>query len=371
MLVFHSKIFAFLICFALLGHPAFAPREAGGGEVFQTGRVNVDGLNLRLDPGLNFPVLKVLKKGATFRVIRQQDEWFQVIEDGDVGWIYGKEGFVTLYAASPVGDGGRTDLEIARERALALERHIQEQRSAIAGFSDKEKEIVSALHQTDLSLHQTRRQAADITAELEIVGAEIVLLEQDINGLAADIQEGRDYAGQRLTALYKLSVLGEMNLLASATSLHDLLKQKAAIRKIIAGDCRVIGTLLDRKRELTALLEALEEQKARQVSLESTYQAAIARLEAEKQKRRQILSEISTQKENRLAVLKYLTDAADRLDHAISALSRGPRFEGKEIKRFAGFKGLLKIPVNGRIVSGYGKYTEPQSGAAQQPALYL
>jgi murein hydrolase activator len=364
MLVFHSKIFAFLICFALLGHPAFAPREAGGGEVFQTGRVNVDGLNLRLDPGLNFPVLKVLKKGATFRVIRQQDEWFQVIEDGDVGWIYGKEGFVTLYAASPVGDGGRTDLEIARERALALERHIQEQRSAIAGFSDKEKEIVSALHQTDLSLHQTRRQAADITAELEIVGAEIVLLEQDINGLAADIQEGRDYAGQRLTALYKLSVLGEMNLLASATSLHDLLKQKAAIRKIIAGDCRVIGTLLDRKRELTALLEALEEQKARQVSLESTYQAAITRLEAEKQKRRQILSEISTQKENRLAVLKYLTDAADRLDHAISALSRGPRFEGKEIKRFAGFKGLLKIPVNGRIVSGYGKYTEPQSGAA-------
>lgn len=364
MLVFHSKIFALLIGLVLLWRPGFVTCDAMGDDVFQSGRVNVDGLNLRLDPGLHFPVVKVIKKGAIFRVIRKQDEWLQVIEDGDVGWIYGQDSFVTLFTAPPDGDVDRTDLESARESAMALERQIKGQRAAVADVSDKEKEIVSTLHQTDLELHQTRRQAADIMVELEAVAAEIARLEKDIGEISAAIQEGRDYAGQRLAALYKLSVLGEMNLLASATSFHDLLKQKAAIRKIIDSDCRIIGILMDRKGELTALLEDLEERKSRQVSLESGYRDAIARLETEKQHRQKILAEIRTQKEGRLAALKYLTDAAEKLDHAISALSRGPRFEGKKIKTFAGFKGLLKIPVNGRIIHGYGKYTEPQSGAA-------
>lgn len=362
MQVFHQKIFKILICLALLGHLPPAVRCAEGQEIREIGVVNVDGLNMRLDAGLDFPIIKVIKKDATFRVFKQQGQWLQVIEDGDVGWVYGGEGFVTPHPA-PAADH-RPDLEIVRERARDLERQINEQQSAIAGFSDKEQEIVSALHQTDLSLQQTRKQTDYIIAELETVTAEIKRLEKDIDALKAAVQEGREYAGKRLAALYKLSILGEMNLLASSTSFHDLMTQKAAIRKIIASDCRVVGALLARQKELAALLEARREHEARQVSLESDYRSAIARLETENQNRRQILSEIRSRKENRLAALKYLTDAADRLDKTISALSREPRFKGKDIKTFAGFKGLLKIPVNGRIVSGYGKYREPQSGAA-------
>jgi murein hydrolase activator len=364
MQIFHQKIFKILICLVLLGHLPPAVRCAEDQTVGEIGVVNVDGLNMRLDAGLDFPIIKVIKKEATFRVLKQHDQWLQVIEDGDVGWVYGGEGFVTLHRAPAAGAGHRPDLEIARERARDLERQIQEQQSAIAGFSDTEQEIVSALHQTDLSLRRTRKQTDDIIAALEMVTAEIKRLEKDIDALETAVQEGREYAGKRLAALYKLSILGEMNLLASATSFHDLMTQKAAIRKIIASDCRVVGALLARQKELAALLEARREHEARQVSLESDYRSAIARLEAENQKRRQILSEIRSRKENRLAALKYLTDAADRLDKTISALSREPRLEGKDIKTFAGFKGLLKIPVNGRIVSGYGKYTEPQSGAA-------
>jgi hypothetical protein len=37
-------------------------------------------------------------------------------------------------------------------------------------------------------------------------------------------------------------------------------------------------------------------------------------------------------------------------------LGRDPDFGGRTIKSFSGFKGLLKIPVNGRIASGYGRY---------------
>jgi septal ring factor EnvC (AmiA/AmiB activator) len=212
-------------------------------------------------------------------------------------------------------------------------------------------------------LHRSRRTAADISAALAEAAAEVARLEQEIGDLSETIQVGRDYAGQRLVALYKLNIIGEMNLLASAASFHDLLKQKAAIRKIIDGDCRVIGELVCRKSDLSALMKTREEQKTRQISLRADHQAAIARLEEEKKKRGRILSELRNQRENRLTALKYLTDAAARLDHTISALSRGPRFEKKDAISFAGFKGLLKIPVNGRIISGYGKYTEPQSGA--------
>lgn len=363
MLVFHSKIFKILICLSLIGHLPAAVRCAVGQEVREIGVVNVDGLNMRMDGGQNFPVVKVLKKGTKFRVLKQQDEWLHVIEDGDVGWIYGGEGFVTLHSVHAVSDGDKTDLEIVQARAMELERRIQEQRSEIEGFTERESEVIRQLNETDQALHQTLRRTADISAALMEAAAEIASLEQEISDLSEAIQVGRDYAGQRLVALYKLNILGEMNLLASATSFHDLLKQKAAIRKIIDGDCRVIGGLLSRQSDLAALMKTREEQKARQLLLQADHQAAIARLETEKRKRGRILSEIRTQRENRLTTIKYLTDAAARLDHAISALSRGPRFENRDAKSFAGFKGLLKIPVNGRIISGYGKYTEPQSGA--------
>jgi murein hydrolase activator len=89
----------------------------------------------------------------------------------------------------------------------------------------------------------------------------------------------------------------------------------------------------------------------------------VDRLEAEKEKRRQILSDIRTRKKNHLVSLKYLRDAAEQLDNTLAALSRGPDFGDRTIKSFSGFKGLLKIPVTGRIASGYGRYTEPLSGA--------
>ncbi len=364
MLVVHSKIFKILICIGLLGCLPPAAYCVYGQAMEEVGLVNVDGLNMRQDAGRDFPVIKVIKKDRRFRILKRRGDWLQVIEDGDVGWIYGGEDFVTLQPARSLGVGDAADLENVRMQAGEIERWIREQESAIADFSEKENKIVAALHRTDLELHRTRRRAADITAELEKIEAEIVRLEAEIETLSAAIHKERGYAEKRLVALYKLSILGEMNLLASATSFQDLLKQKAAVRKIIGRDCRMIGQLVTRAEALTSLMKAHQTNKARQTSLENEYRSAIDRLEGENEKRRQIFSDIKTRKENRRAALKYLMDAAERLDNTLAAVNRGPDIDDKKIKSFSGFKGLLKIPVNGRIVSGYGKYTEPRSGAA-------
>jgi murein hydrolase activator len=363
MLVVHSKIFKILICISLLGY--LSPTLCGvyGREMEKIGQVNIDGLNMRQGAGLDFPVVKVIKKDARFRILKRQDDWLQVIEDGDVGWVYGGKGYLTLKPVDRAPGGDATEAESIRAQVVEMERWIRDQQAAVADFSEKEEEIVAALHQTDLELYRTRRQTADLIVELEETEGEIARLETDMKTLSADIHKGRGYAGERLVALYKLNVLGEMNLLASAASFQDLIKQKAAIRKIIDRDCRVIGQLVSQAEALATLMTAHQMNKARQVSLEIDYRSAIDRLEAEKEKRRQILSDIRTRKKNRLVSLKYLRDASEQLDNTLAALSREPDFGDRTIKSFSGFKGLLKIPVTGRIASGYGRYTEPLSGA--------
>jgi septal ring factor EnvC (AmiA/AmiB activator) len=155
-----------------------------------------------------------------------------------------------------------------------------------------------------------------------------------------------------------------MNLLASATSVYEIQKSKAAVERILRYDHKLIGDLVDKKQQLADLLAGLNEKKADQALLETRHKDAVNRLAQEKRKRETLLAELKTRKENSLTTLKYLKDAAATLDKTISELGKeAVAYENKSSQAFSARRGLLKMPVKGKIVSTYGTYVEPQSGA--------
>jgi septal ring factor EnvC (AmiA/AmiB activator) len=333
-------------------------------EAYDIGIINVNRLNLRVAPRTDAAVIKALDKGVQVRVLEKQNGWLQVFHEGDIGYIADQKDYVELYTIHTVADSRVSDLEKAKSKVKDFMRRIERQKIEIDTFNKHEKEIVLELQEADVALNNARRQSAAISAELAKIKGEIAKAQSQADEIQKAIDRGKGYAVKRLVALYKLNSLGEMNLFASASSVYELQKNKAAVERILRYDHKLIGDLVDKKQQLSDLLVILNEKKASQALLEDRHKDAISRLAQEKRKRETLLAALKTRKENSLTTLKYLKDAAATLDQTISDLSKeSAGYENKSSRSFAALQGLLKMPVRGKIVSTYGTYVEPQSGA--------
>jgi septal ring factor EnvC (AmiA/AmiB activator) len=333
-------------------------------NIQDVGIVNVSRLNMRAAPRTNAAVIKTLEKGAQVRVMDRRDGWLQVFHEGDIGYVIDQENYIALYTIHTATDSRASDLEKAKSKVKDFLKRIERQEIEIDTYNKHEKEIVLQLQETDVALNNARRQSEAISAELAKIKGEIDKTQRQADEIQKAIDKGKAYAVKRLVALYKLNNLGEMNLLASASSVHELQKSKAMVERILRFDQAFIQDMLDKKQQLSDLLAGLNEKKNNQSILEAKHKEAVHRLAQEKRKRETLLAELKSRKENSLTTLKYLKDAAATLDRTISDLSREPtNYENKSTQAFSSRRGLLNMPVKGSIISTYGTYVEPQSGA--------
>jgi septal ring factor EnvC (AmiA/AmiB activator) len=340
------------------------PAMAGAFETREVGVVSAERLNLRLGAGTGYPVVKVLIKDDQVRVLSHEKGWLKVLHDGDVGYVADEDRFIKRYSIHTVNDAQRTDLDAAAVQAADIQNKINEQTAEVARYTDQEKEIADQLHQTDLALHQARRAAGAISSELAVVTAQIAELEKSLRKTQDEIDQSSGYAIRRLVSLYKLTRLGEANLLASATSIHDLMARQAAIERIITYDHQVLAEMVEKKTRFQTLVADLNHRKNEKEALNAEHQAAVATLAREQSRRKALLAEIQSKKETRLASIKYLKNAAIQLDKTISSLRRKAPSAKEAMSQFSAYQGLLKMPVDGKVISAYGTYVEPQSGAS-------
>lgn len=353
------------------------PEGAAALETRETGVVAVGRLNVRQGAGMGYPVVKVLEKDARFQVLSREKSWIKILHGADVGYVLNQAGLINLYAVHTVTDGRPADLDAASAKASNIKKQIKEQTVEVARYSDQEKEIADQLHQTDLALHKARQSATAVSKELGAVSAQIAELEKSLGQVQNEIDQSSGYAVRRMVALYKLTRLGETNLLASATSFHDLMRRQAAIEKIISYDHQVLAEMVEKKIRFQGLMAGLEQQKSAKEALNAEHQAAMAKLDQEKKRRKDLLAEVQNKKEARLASIKYLKNASIQLDKTIAALREKPSVPKEKAKgsakkesvkesvsQFSAYQGLLKMPVDGKVISNFGKYVEPHSGAS-------
>ncbi|MGM0452861.1 MAG: peptidoglycan DD-metalloendopeptidase family protein [Thermodesulfobacteriota bacterium] len=322
------------------------------------GVVNVDSLNFRAGPGLSHDVLRVLSRDTRVRVLERKDSWLQVMHDGDIGYVYDSKRYLKRYVIHTVRDGDDAELDLARAKARRIQQKIQNKSEKVARLDQKAQSIADELDALDRQLVEIRQKRDDIEAAMAKTEKKIKRTRHMIEETESAIAEQSAYATERLAALYKLNRLGEMNLLATADSMYEVFRRKVAIETVVGHDEKVIGRMRDKKRRLANLARRLKSKKQQKRHLEQQFRQTRAALEKKKQARRKVLAAVETQKSDRLAKIEYLRQAAGRMEKTISTLKKsGPDTR----KAFSEYQGLLKMPVTGKIVSDYGKYTDPQS----------
>jgi len=251
-----------------------------------------------------------------------------------------------------------------QKKAERINDKIKKSKTEIINFSQKESLVLNTLNEQDLAIDYLRKNTSLIKKELSDINRQIETINNESKRLSNEIEVSEHYVSKRLTALYKLNWLGRMNILASSESMYELFNRKISLERILDYDKNEINNLFKNRNLLKNMQDSLKIQISKQQSSQKNLQNRIEKISLEQDKRSKLLNEIRSKKSLAVTVFKSLEEAASKLDNIIKSLSLEYGAADKQsdvyFKDIELLKGLLNLPVRGRIVSRFGAYNDPK-----------
>lgn len=254
----------------------------------------------------------------------------------------------------------QTQIDKYKKRQKNLQLEIKKGRQEVKTFSRKESDTINRLNRVEQSLNQSRKNAAVLGKEIKSIDQKITAAFKASEKLKQRIQANKKYVAQRLVAMYKMNWLGKFHLLASAESMHEFIQRKSALEHILAHDETIRRELVEDQVDLKVVLVNLNTHKNRKKTRAAEYKKQQKLMSRERSTRKRLLADIRSQKALELAAIDALTQAANDLDGKIKSLNRAREAVAAEKNitqlTFSAHKGLLIIPVKGKIASLFGPY---------------
>jgi len=264
----------------------------------------------------------------------------------------------------PIGIVTAAEIDGLHKRKKHIRREIEKGQQDVAAFTRREREIIKHLNEVELAFNTSRKRAADLKKEIEKLEHMIDDASTASQELRQRIHANEEYVSKRLVALYKMSRLGKFHLLASAESINEFIQRKAALERILAYDDKTRRALAENQAELKKMLKSLNTHKALKSAHAAEYQKQTRLMALERSTRTKLLADIRKQKSLQLAAIDALTEAADDLERKIKLLNteKNQAVRDKNISQlsFPAHKGLLIMPVNGKIINLFGSYKNPK-----------
>ena len=324
--------------------------------------VLVNRLNMRSVPGRAGAPVRQLNRGTSVQILKFCNGWINIRHEGRSGYIINEPRYVKIIPDEEnKSEKNAVHVQKFKKQARDVEHQIQTRKQNIRTIAARETAVINNLDRIDRELNIATRQVAVLKGRQK----ELQEKKKDTKALLAKLLEkiktGEAYASRRIVALYKLGRLGQIHVLASSENMYDFFKRRSALKKIIAYDRRVLEELARNRADLQKALADLNEQNQKMHALEQDLAGQITLLADSKKKRTLILEDIGRCKTLELAAIESLKQAALELDMKIRALGHENHEKNtgpvkKSSKNFIDYKGLLKMPVKGKIISLFGPH---------------
>lgn len=244
---------------------------------------------------------------------------------------------------------------ITKEKRLEdVTRRIRDEKKAISAVAVREASILDALDNINKGI-AAKRQALETAQKAK---AALEARSRDTVSAIAGLEKERVALAERLRrrvrAMYKIRKGTALAAVFTADTMGALGRRHKYLTMIMDSDAKLIDGY---ERNLSGL----EAEKKRLAAIAGQMDAARSealtkKAEAESllKKKTALLRGVNYEKRRRLKVVAELEEAAAELADLISKLRAGEP-EAKGLDGFASMKGRLDMPVEGRVVSRYGK----------------
>lgn len=327
----------------------------------RTATVRIDQLNLRTAPDPKSPVLDTLERGDRFEVLAVEGRWLKTAIDGKVGFVFNEADYVDLPMpaepqAQTAEDAPEADIDTLHQKAAGIQKEIAARQQSLERFNREEVETVHRLDALDRKIDARRRDVRKLRQDTAALDQAIADQAAVLADLKNRIAQNRHNVERRLVALYKLGQIGPLHVLASARSIQEMLMRQRALERILFRDAEERQEMLRNQIEARTAADTLNDRKAEKAALEKTLAAHLAALDTERNRRGRLLAEIRGRKTLELAAVADLKSSAEALDQMITELKKKARARRLEAGEFVLLKGLLEMPVSGKVINFYGPY---------------
>nr|WP_320190125.1 peptidoglycan DD-metalloendopeptidase family protein [uncultured Desulfobacter sp.] len=354
-----SKIKRFVFACITVAAAILGPVNPCYAQVLYKGKINAAKLNVRAAPDNLSKVVVVLNKGERVDVLEMKGGvggWLKVEYQGMQGYIRNRSRYILLkpLASHPTQKAPPQKISRAdQSKHAAIAKQIQEENRKVQKFSQQEMQILDGLDQIDMALNQARLAARDLRREAIVLSQEIEKTQTRIADLNKSMQATRDYAGKRLNALFRMHMIGRLEMAGPPSSLFDFVITQNALKKVVESDFSLLEKQTRNLKELKGLEQDLNSQHKLKAGLEEqlAYEIKIRKNEALKKER--ILKEVRRRKRLSLAAKHSLEVSSRALNQTISAITP-PAIPARATTSFANHKSRLQYPVTGKIISKFG-----------------
>ncbi len=317
-------------------------------------------LNMRSGPGLHHPPIGKLRRGDRVLVLSYEGEWVRILFGDKTGFIMNRDRYIRIGESDAAPQSPPPKQNVQDDD---VNRQIEASEEKVASFAKEETAIVDALEETEKALDDARKKVSRLTKELAVVDEQIVELEKNYHEMEEQADTLAQYVADRLVALYKLSWLGKFRVLASSDSIFEFFSRKRSLEQILDHDEALMAKLDADKASMQTLLDQLVERRAEKKTTTADLNDRIDTMIAKQTQREVLLAEIKNKKSLQQAVLASLKASAEELERTMAAFgqkAQQPTSIPAVIaeKPFAELKGLLMMPVKGKIISFFGPFKD-------------
>ncbi|PIE60842.1 MAG: hypothetical protein CSA29_06375, partial [Desulfobacterales bacterium] len=196
-------------------------------------------LNIRSAPEQDADVVVVLGKGEEVDILAANGGlggWLKVRYKGETGFVRNR----AQYIATRPSDKYATGIKLIKRASLMpkptnkpaddvkltisqskknIREKIEQETQKLEAFSEKEAKILEGLDAIDYALSKARVRATNLHRETRALSHEIDAIQVQISKLSNAMELNQTYAGTRLDALYRLHMMGSLEMAGPPASL--------------------------------------------------------------------------------------------------------------------------------------------------------
>jgi len=247
------------------------------------------------------------------------------------------------------------DLETVENKTAELYRMrkgIAEQKERIAEAQEKGEGLHAELSEIDQGLKDRQNQLASSQTNLARQEALIATKEQEMERLRQEKTAMETHVKRRLRAYYQTGDVGILNALFSASTLPDLLNIKEYFLFLFDYDRKVIRSYQAKIALLANASVEMRQNRERLLGLIDEVRGQENELSAQRAERAALLERVQGEERLYRQALREVESAAAEMSTALQEMKRTPPPD--KAAAFARHKGRLPLPLDGRILQGFG-----------------
>ena len=253
-------------------------------------------------------------------------------------------------AAGPADRPSTTDerLRRVRERKQSIERDV-------ARLRGQERSLLADVERLELEVRLRSEQLRETQLVLHRASEQMEATVRRVRELDASVAQARPQLAARARALYKMGDLSYVRMLLSVEQPADMLRGYRFVSALARRDREKMVALRTNLATLATTRDDLQRKTREALSLRAELDRARRALEADRQRKSELLTSIVEKKETHAAYLEELEEAEGKLGQLLSGLGAADITVPITV-----FKGALPWPARGRVRVAFGRHKHPR-----------